>query len=70
MSNFTRQYISAERAEVLAAYFRTRGRPHARALNEWRALSEDDREFWLHDIYAVLARANIQVGAKPDSMAS
>lgn len=70
MSNFTRQYMSADRAEVLAAYFRTRGRPGAAALNEWHALSEDDREFWLHDVYAVLSRVNIFVGARPEEKAS
>jgi hypothetical protein len=59
--NFPLQHMSGERADVLAAFLRTRGRPNANSMHEWWDLSEDDREFWRSDIYRILAKANIHV---------
>lgn len=53
--------ISLERAEHIAAHMRARGRPLMTAWEEWTRLPEADREFWLSDVYAVLARVNIEV---------
>lgn len=61
MAPFTPCHISLERADYIAALIRARGRPPMTALEEWARLPESDREFWRHDVYAVLARVNIEV---------